>query len=412
MFDNIGHRRSGIQVMTNIWCVYSAQACILPHLSRYYDLDLGLNNTQIGFLMVLPYLAMVLFQPLWGVLADRLLGRTKTYRMGLICSCLTLFIYSISYQTMGFYGLLGGAILFMIFYGTNSPLSTSIILSYLGQKRRHLFGRIRVFGSTSFTVTVFILCPLAVTLSHWMGFYGRTMIFWMGCIFFILTCIFTRWDESHFEKHHRPEFKSFKNLFFNRNLILFFFIIFITGMTFTSELLLIGPYVGHLGLPEIFYSSLWLTGVGFEIILTFFMAPIVLKVGLKRTIVIGIAAEGIRWVGIALLTSPIYILLFSLMHGPAVLGIFFVTATYLDAECDESIRSTAQAMLYFSLMSGQISGLALGSLLLKWFSYLPKVEAIRIGFFYFGINAILAAILFSLFVAKESVPPSKVVEKV
>ncbi|MEW6233949.1 MAG: MFS transporter [Candidatus Omnitrophota bacterium] len=397
-------RRNEIQVLANIWFLYCAQACIIPHLTRYYDLDLGLGALQIGILMSAPYLFMILFQPLWGVLADQVLGRTRMYRLGLILSSASLIVYSFSYCFGGFYALLAASIGFMICYGTGSPLSTSIILSYLGRRRRHLFGRVRVFGSASFTVTVFLFCPLAVALSHYFGLPGRTMVFWMGSLFYIAALCFTRWDDSLFERHTKPGFRSFRRLAGDINLIFFLLSLFFVGMTFTSEILYIGPYIGRLGLSEFFFSTMWLIGVGVEIVFTYNLARVVRFTGLKTMIFWGMAAEGIRWLGISLFPSPYAILIFSTLHGPAVLGIFFVTAMYLDSECEESVRSTAQSLLYLAIQGGQITGFILGSFIVDFYSDLPRVEAIRHGFFWFGFNAVAAAFFFYFFVAKETPP--------
>ncbi len=407
MFKDPERRSTTFRVIANIWCVYGAQACIIPHMTRYYDLDLGLEDTQIGLLMAVPALAMVLFQPVWGYLSDRVLGRTKTFRLGLMLCIFTLFTFTQAYRLQHFSSILAAAILFMICYGINSPLSTAVILSYLGGKRRHLFGRIRVFGSASFAFTVFFLCPPAVYLAQYWGLYPRTSIFWLGCLFFFLAFLSTWWNEDHFETHRKPELGSFQKLVQNRNLLYFFFSLFCIGMTMSSSLLYIGPYIDYLGYSERFFSSIWLTGVGIEIFFTYFMASIIHRTGLKRMIVIGFAAEGIRWLGISFFTEQYIILMFSMLHGPAVLGIFFVTATYLDSECDESVRSTAQSLLYFSLMSGQIAGYLCGSLYVGSFDNIPRAEAIQHGFFLFALIALAASLFFKLMVAEEKTVPDQ-----
>ncbi len=62
-------RRTGLKVLANTWFLCLGQACVFPHLTRYYDLDLHLSDFHIGLMMALPALGAVLMQPLWGILA-------------------------------------------------------------------------------------------------------------------------------------------------------------------------------------------------------------------------------------------------------------------------------------------------------------------------------------------------------
>ncbi|MGC9327736.1 MAG: MFS transporter, partial [Candidatus Hinthialibacter sp.] len=153
---------------------------------------------------------------------------------------------------------------------------------------------------------------------------------------------------------------------------------------------------------ERFFSTIWLIGVGVEILLTFNLHHLTRRLGLKRTFVIGFTADSLRWCGLSLLDAPGWILLLSVMHGPSVIGIFFASAMYLDAKCEESVRSTAQALLYFSFVTGQMTGYILASALVDYYGYLPRADAIQSSFFWFGLFSFTAAIIAGAFLPKES----------
>ncbi len=273
--------------------------------------------------MALPSFFTMLIQPVWGTLSDRFLGRTRTFRLVIFLSSLTMLFFSVAFQLGEFPLLLAAACLLLVCIGSTHPLITAIILSYLGSRRRHLFGRIRAAGSLSFCLTIFFLCPLMVILSRKMQWCDRTGVFLLGSVLYLLTLFFTRWDENQFERHHKPELHSFLTLLKNRSLLFLFLSIFFTAAGSWAGIQYIGPYIGHSGRSEYFFSSLWLVGVGVEIVLTFYMAPIVRRMGLKNTIVLGITAEAIRWLGMSIASSSGLILFFFSMHGPAVLGVFF-----------------------------------------------------------------------------------------
>ncbi|MGI6455730.1 MAG: MFS transporter [bacterium] len=401
MFQNPAHKKTGLQLITSIWFLFCAQACVVPHLTRFYDLDLRLPDWQIGMMMALPASGAFLVQPFWGYLADRGIGRTRAYRLAVFLAAVMVIIYSLSYSLGGFLFLLSTALLFQMCYGATSPLSSALILSFLGKHRRHLFGKIRVWGSLSFMLTMFFITPLLVQISTSWNLPGRLFVFWGACLFYLIAFLSTFWDETQFERHHKPQTSEFLRLFQNPNLLILYGCIFLTSVGMSGGLQYIGPYVGYQGYSEFFYSSIWFIGVGSEVLLSFWLHSLVKRFGLKPIIIFGFMAEGTRWLGISLLHHPAFIEFFYTFHGPSVIGVFFASAMYLDSECDESIRSTAQTLLYFSHMLGQVTGFLGGSLLVNYYTgYLPRIQAIQYAFFWFGVTGWLASLIFIVGVAR------------
>ncbi len=399
LFRDEAHKKTGKLVIASTWFLFSAQACVLPHLTRYYDLDLGLEDQQIGLLMAAPAFVSLMFQPIWGAVADRYLGRTYAFRYILLISSLLLILLSVAHSIGGYAPLLTTACLFIACMGSTIPLSSAIILSYLGARQRHLFGRIRAFGSGSFCFTIFFLCPFFVLISQKMGLPDRTFVFWCASIFYLITLSCTGWDEKQFEKHEKPPFSSFLLLVKNIKLLLFYFTIYVTAVGAAAGIQYIGPYIGHRGYSEFFFSSIWFFGVGVEIIFTYKLDKFVRILGIKTILVAGFAADGFRWLGLSQVSSPLLMILFFALHGPAVIGLFFASAMYLDSECEEKVRSTAQAILYFSIVAGQITGYMLGSTIVDGYSLMSRDNAIQHGFFWFGFPGITAALLCVLFVS-------------
>ncbi len=395
-------KRTRNQVIANTWFMYCAGGCFYPQLTRYFDLDLNLTDWQIGALMAVPLIGVMIFQPLWGLMADRVMGLTQTYRLSLILSWLLLPVFAFSYQIGGFSLLLVSAFAFWCCQAATAPLNTAIIFSYLGENGRQRFGRIRAFGSASFTFGVFCIGPLAVWLSTQWGWYGRTLIFLVGSLCYFIALVFTRWEKQHFERHRRPGLQSFKRLIGDRNLLCLYTAVFCVMVGTASGLQYIGPYLGRLGYSEWFFSSVWLIGLVAEIILTFNLGPLARRFGLKRMILFGFLAEAVRWLGYAHFNAPGSLLFFFIMHGPSTLGIFFAASMYVDSECEKRVRSTAQSLLYFSITSGQVTGYLLGSALVESYHALPRAEAMQASFFWSGTIALAAVVFCAIFVKKES----------
>ena len=394
-------RRTHAQVFACTWFAYCASATIMPHLTRYYDLDLNLSDWQIGFLLATPALLNLFWQPLWGVMADRVFGRTRTYRAGLLLAAASLGLFAFSYQLGGYGLLLCSACLMMASFMLNGPLLTALILSFLGKDRAHEFGKIRVAGSISFALTMILICPQMVHLSHYFHWYARTGVFLAGCGFILAAFCCTFWDETQFEKQERPPLHSFLELGKKWNLVALYVSIFFVSMGSSAGFQYLGPYVGNRGFSEMFYSSLWLIGVSAEVMLSLMLQKIIRKVGLRRIMIIGFLADAFRWVGLSQANSPYALMALSSLHGPVVIGLFFVSAIYIDSQCDRNIRSTAQTLIFFSIFSGQISGYIMGSAIVSSYTELVRSLAIQHGFFWFGIASLLGAVVCALFVTPE-----------
>ena len=227
----------------------------------------------------------------------------------------------------------------------------------------------------------------------------------MGAVFLVVALLTTAWDPDQFEPHQKPQSGAFLALIQQTHLLHFFVAIFLVGVGGSAGIQYIGPFVDYQGLSEFYFGSLWVVGVGTEIVLTFTLHSWIRKVGFQRMVTLGLLAEGLRWVGMSMAGAPwLYLTLFA-FHGPAVVGIFFASAMYLDSQCSESIRSTAQTCLMVSLSGGHIAGYWLASQLVASYSMLPRAEAIQVAFLAFGGIALLASFYCGLMVTPEEPEP-------
>lgn len=404
------------QLLLVTWFVYSAHAAIVPHLPRYYDLDLHLSDQAIGMLMAMPALLTLLMQPLWGILADRYLGRTNTYRLSISLGCVFLLCMPFVYDLGGYYLLICTACLMYTCFISNGPILSSLVFSFLGKENSHKFSQIRVAGSISFAFTMLFICPLLIELSAWMQWLPRTGILFGAAFFIIMSFCFTFWDRSHFEPEVRTPLHSFTALLKDKNLIVLYLSIFCVSSGTSAGIQYMGPYIGHLGYSDRFYGLVWFMGITTEVGVSIFLARIVKKVGLKRVIIFGFLADSIRWAGLYCFVEPQWIILFTLLHGLVVIAIFFASPIYLDAECDSDIRSTAQSMIYFCLLGGQINGYLTSSWIVSQYSHLPRAEAIQNGFIWFALASFIGATVCVLGMKdnppKPSEPPLPIEEMV
>jgi MFS family permease len=346
-------------------------------------------------------IVVILCQPLWGYLADRVLGRSQTYRLCIAWTGTILLLFPFSYHVGGFPLLFINAILLTIGYVSMQGLSSAVMFSFLGPVHRKKFGRLRWIGSFSFMAATLIVGPSMVKLSSMLQLHGRVMVFIAAAVFFFVAMALSRWNEADFQPHTPP--KNFSLAFLkNRNIQYVYFTIFCGGAASSAVMLYLGPYIGHLGYSESFFSSLWVAGISCEAFLGYHLDKIVKYTGLKNLLVIACFAEGLRWFLLLHTHSPLSMQIIFMLHGPAIIGYFFASAMYLDTECDESIRSSAQTFLTFSFFFGQVFAFFVASMIVGSTAEITRVDAIRSSFYFYSMMGIIGGFFGWFFIKKES----------
>lgn len=108
-----------------------------------YLLSVGLSGLQIGTLSGIGPAAMLVSQPLWGLVAD-LRGRRRTLLLTMGLAALVLPGYA---WPGGFWFLLTWGTLHALLASPISPLIDSLVLDHLEERRGSTFGQVRMWGA-------------------------------------------------------------------------------------------------------------------------------------------------------------------------------------------------------------------------------------------------------------------------
>ncbi len=150
---------------------YSAHACYSPYTVVFMN-ERGLSATMIGLIMTANGLVSILFQPLWGMLCDRLRSVKKVY---LVClSILTLLIPLL--------GLIHAPWLIAIwipmvnvFFCSMFSFMDSWVVQGVKELNGKNYGNIRVWGSIGFMIVVAISGQLSESYSTSVSFLGFSL---------------------------------------------------------------------------------------------------------------------------------------------------------------------------------------------------------------------------------------------
>ncbi|MDX9993833.1 MAG: MFS transporter [Rhodocyclaceae bacterium] len=146
-----------------------------PFFTLYLQ-DIGQSAWEIGVLMSVPQVMRLLAPNLWGWLADRLGRRALIVKIAAVCSVVG---FSGFFFTRDYLPMLAAMALVWFFWSAALPLVEAMTLDRLSG-RTERYGRIRLWGSVGFIVSVLVIGALLDRLPI-------ATVLW-SCLF-ILVCV-------------------------------------------------------------------------------------------------------------------------------------------------------------------------------------------------------------------------------
>jgi PPP family 3-phenylpropionic acid transporter len=128
-------------------------AAFFPFLSLFLDAK-GLTAGQIGIVIAMMALARVVFNPLWGHLADTTIGRRTALQIGTVGGALGAVAL---FWSDSFVGIVVIGFVFAAFSTTTGPNIDAIALMHLGDSRMSEYGRIRAWESLSYATSCLLI---------------------------------------------------------------------------------------------------------------------------------------------------------------------------------------------------------------------------------------------------------------
>ncbi|WNS73499.1 MFS transporter [Bacillus sp. DTU_2020_1000418_1_SI_GHA_SEK_038] len=130
---------------------------LYPLLSVYLSEVEHLNGYQIGTIMSISPIIMIFFQPLWGMVSDKLNAPIKI----LTATTFIAGFFALGYITFnGYYWIFIIATCVAIFQSAIIPISDSLSIKYTSKVKVN-YGNVRLFGSLGFGLAVFIMGRLS-----------------------------------------------------------------------------------------------------------------------------------------------------------------------------------------------------------------------------------------------------------
>jgi len=321
---------------------------LLPYWNLYLK-HLDFSARQIGELSAV-LLATKIFAPyIWGWIADhsgkRLLVIRIAVFLGMIFFSATLWLYD-------YWSLLVALAIFSFFWNATLPQFEAATMNNLGE-RKHLYSRIRLWGSVGFIVTASLLAPVIER-------YGIQHLPLILLCILGLTCINTLFVRETSAPTAKPVAMSMLKICLQPSVFALLMASFLIQASHGPYYTFFSIYTEANGYSRSLIGQLWSLGVLAEVAVFFLVYRWLPRFGAKRLLVIAMLLTVIRWWLIAFYVEYLPVLIFAQLLHAASYGLFHAAAIHLiDKYFSGSVQGRGQAL--FSSIGFGLGG-SLGSL--------------------------------------------------
>jgi PPP family 3-phenylpropionic acid transporter len=351
----------------------------------------GLTGTQISLILSITPVMMFLIQPLYGFIADKF-GYKKSLLIASFFSSVSFLCYL--YQG-GFASLIVVTVLMSVFYNTIQPVLDSLSLQLVKANPKFSYGSLRIAGAVGWAFTGIITGQVIDHVSI-------RMIFIVSAVSMFLFFMFALFLQKDKEKPavEGSSFKNIRTVIQNPSLIFLLVCVFLVSAGATTIWNFYSLYMKENG------ASASLVGYGLsfqglcELPLFYFSAKIILRLGIKTTLIVTVVATATRMLLYSIIKNPVAALPIEMLHGLSWSLFWVVCVEYVNKLVTQDWLATGQSLLYAAYFgAGAIAGN-------YWTGYLydQHIKIANIFLLNAGIVAIVALLLF--FFLKKVKDPS------
>ncbi|WP_338844764.1 MFS transporter [Massilia sp. W12] len=325
-----------------------------PFGSLYFAAQ-GMSPAQIGIIMAVVQGTRIIGPNVWGALADARGARVRILRYTAV---LALAAFACMFWAQGFLAFLLLMLLINTFTSASGPLSEAALVGAL-KENLNQFGRLRLWGSVGFIVTVTAAGKL---LEVW-GIQSFVAL----CCAMLLLVVASAWTlrETPLPPVARNK-TSFTSLLRLREVQAFLASACLMVMAHSALYVFYSLFLEQLGFSKLVIGLMWSLGVVAEIVFFFFQAPLFARLGLRllmlgslalavlRFLMIGVAQPGIVGLVLLIIAQILHAATFGVHHSSCV--------QQLQRWFGGALQARGQA-LYVSMsygLGGTLGGILLG----------------------------------------------------
>ena len=345
-------------LLSSYWFVITAAVGVyFPYFALYLTDSLGFSGTQVGTTLAVAPIVGLLAQPLWGHIADRTGSRTRVLTWlsaGTACG------YALLMWPRGFWPMIGASAFLACFGTAQNPLAVAVSLAAIQHDGGRVpFGRVRVWGTLGFFVTVvgvpFALHALASAL-HASERETFHMVFASAAgLAACASLIARKLPRAPAHERVRALPGDLRWLATHPPYLRVLLVNFATYLFLQGPMLLFPVFIRSRGGDASTISRMWIFMLCAETILMLTAAVAYRRLGAKRAIAVGVFAWGARWLACAMIGDLTWLYPLQVLHGVMVVSLQVGAPLLIETLVPDRLRASGQAG--FNLVGSGLGGI-------------------------------------------------------
>ncbi|MBN8576235.1 MAG: MFS transporter [Cytophagales bacterium] len=358
--------------------VFSCTASWLPIFADHLKTQ-GLTGIEISLVLSTTPVMMLLIQPWYGALADKI-GIRKCLIASTLFAALSFLLFLLQGE---FLFLIGATIAMSVFYNALQPLLDSVTLGLVQEQPNLNYGSLRLAGAAGWASTGIIVGYFITSINTSVIFIASSLSLFLA-FFISLSLNDFRVDSNSIA----PEKQNLQAVLKNKMLLYLLTAVLLVSIGATTIWNFYSIYMKEIGA-----SPTWVGyGLSFqglcELPLFFLSAVIINRLGIKTTLLVTLAATTLRLFLYSWVNNPQWAIAIELLHGISWSLFWVVCVESVNSLVPQQWRATGQSVLYAVYFgAGQIAGNF-------WTGWLYD-QQISIGRI-FMLNGILVAVVAAL----------------
>lgn len=311
---------------------FGVMGVFLPYFNLYCY-KLGFTGFQIGVISASRSVVMVLSPLLLSALADRFQARKSIY---LLCHFTSAAIWCIYLFISDFWTMLAVTVFYTIFYSPIISFLEAFTIDILGSMKES-YGRIRVWGTIAFIVTVFLLGKV-------LDIYPIRIILSLILAGSLIQAAFAVKIPDIKPKNKKPFFSEVKVLFKKKRVIFFLSSAFLMLVSHGAYYGFFSIHLENLGYDRTFTGTAWAVASIAEILVMINSDRIFKRFSKETVITVAFATAVARWLTLSLVKSPALILISQTTHA-LTYGAFHISSIlYIDSMTSDETKTLGQSL--------------------------------------------------------------------
>lgn len=293
---------------------FATLGAVVPYFGLYLH-SLGFGPVEIGGLMALLMLSRIVAPLIWGWIADR---RSRHMAVVRLSSLLAIVCFLGVFVGTHFWWLAAVLLLFSFFWHASLPLLEVFTMNYFGS-RPGAYGRVRLWGSLGFIVSVAALGPIMDSAGPWWVL-PSAVVFMTGILLYSLLLP----DSSVRARAEHTE--PFLKVILRPEVFAFLLACFLMQVGHGAYYTFYTLYLEQHGYSKTVIGALWAFAVVCEIGVFILLQHVFAKVALRQVLLVSFLAATVRWLLIGFYPDSLTVLIVAQALHAATFGSFHAAA--------------------------------------------------------------------------------------